>query len=166
MDRPRIRETKAALRAAAATRPDFGYRPVEDQQHVFGTQLLVRLQTVHRAERVAGDDREVRLELACAGGLEPSRGGAAAATWIFRGAESRRRRGRDVDIPRRRVAAAPLPRHGYSVDSRFARGCDLQGLPGGVNYRAEGGPTRSIADFTCSLTSNARSSSSCRFLRV
>ena len=28
-----------------------------------------------------------------------NRGDAAGATWIFRGNESRRRRGRDVDIP-------------------------------------------------------------------
>ena len=32
------------------------------------------------------------------------RGDAAGATWIFRGDESRRRRGRDVNIPWRRVA--------------------------------------------------------------
>ena len=31
--------------------------------------------------------------------METSRGAAAAATRIFRGDESRRRRGRDVDIP-------------------------------------------------------------------
>ena len=36
---------------------------------------------------------------------QTSRGDAAAATCIFRGDESRRRRGRDVCIPRRRVAA-------------------------------------------------------------
>ena len=31
---------------------------------------------------------------------------AGVATWTFRGDESRRRRGRDVDLPRRRDAAA------------------------------------------------------------
>ena len=36
---------------------------------------------------------------------QASRGGAAAATWIVHGDESRRRRGRDVDSPWRRVAA-------------------------------------------------------------
>ena len=40
---------------------------------------------------------------------QTSRGDAVAATWIFRGDESQRRRGRDVDLPRRRVAAT-LPR--------------------------------------------------------
>ena len=35
--------------------------------------------------------------------LETGRGGAAAATWTFLGDESRRRRGRDVDIPWRRI---------------------------------------------------------------
>ena len=36
--------------------------------------------------------------------LPTSRGDAAAATWIFRGDESRRRRGRDADIPWGKVA--------------------------------------------------------------
>ena len=43
-----------------------------------------------------------------------SRGAAAAGTRIFRGDESRRRRGRNADIPRRRVAA---PRRGYSAET-------------------------------------------------
>ena len=45
---------------------------------------------------------------------ETGRGAAAAATWIFRGGGSRRRRG--VDIPRRRVAAPPLLPRGYSAN--------------------------------------------------
>ena len=40
---------------------------------------------------------------------ETSRGAAAAATWIFRGDETRRGRGRAVDSQRRRVAATPRP---------------------------------------------------------
>ena len=44
---------------------------------------------------------------------ETGRGGGAATTWIFRG--SRRRRGHDMDISR--VAAAPRPRRGYSVEA-------------------------------------------------
>ena len=40
-----------------------------------------------------------------------------------RGDESRRRRGRDVAIPWRRVAAAPRPRRGYSVEA--SRGGDV-----------------------------------------
>ena len=36
-----------------------------------------------------------------------SRAEAAAATWRFRGDGSRRRRGRDADIPRGRIAAPP-----------------------------------------------------------
>ena len=35
-----------------------------------------------------------------------SRGGAAAATWIFRGVESRRRRGRDADVRSRPARAS------------------------------------------------------------
>ena len=45
-----------------------------------------------------------------------NRGDAAAATWIFSGDESRQRRGRDADIPWRRVAATPRPRRGYSAE--------------------------------------------------
>ena len=39
------------------------------------------------------------------------------AAWAFRGDESRRRRGCDVDIPWRRVAAAPRPRRGSSAET-------------------------------------------------
>ena len=46
---------------------------------------------------------------------ETCRGAAAAATRIFREAGSRRRRGRDADIPARLVAAPPRPRRGYSA---------------------------------------------------
>ena len=49
--------------------------------------------------------------------VETRRGGAAAATWLFRGDNSRRRRGRDVDVPGRRVAAAPRPRRARSVET-------------------------------------------------
>jgi len=42
--------------------------------------------------------------------VKTSRGGAAAAAWIFRGDETRRRRGRDAKSPRRRVAATPRTR--------------------------------------------------------
>ena len=49
--------------------------------------------------------------------LRTGRGDAVAATWIFRGGESRRRRGCDVDIPSRRAAAAPWLRRGYSVEA-------------------------------------------------
>ena len=47
-----------------------------------------------------------------------SRGAAAAGTRIFRGDESRRRRGRNADIPRRRVAGAPRLGRGYSAVTR------------------------------------------------
>ena len=47
------------------------------------------------------------------------RDGRVATNWsrIFRGDESRRRRGRDVDIPWRRVAAAPRVPRGNSVEN-------------------------------------------------
>ena len=48
--------------------------------------------------------------------LETRRGDAAAA-WMFRGDESRRRRSRDVEILWRRVAAPPRPLRGYSVEA-------------------------------------------------
>ena len=44
--------------------------------------------------------------------LSTSRGDAAAATWIIRGDQSRRRRGGDVDNSRRPVAATPRRRRG------------------------------------------------------
>ena len=47
-----------------------------------------------------------------AGVLITGRGDAAAPTWIFRGDESRRRRGSDVNIPRSRSQRRP----GYDVD--------------------------------------------------
>ena len=45
-------------------------------------------------------------------GYDTHRGDATAATWIVRGDESWRRRGYDVDIPWRQVAATPRPRRG------------------------------------------------------
>ena len=57
----------------------------------------------------------------CAGIPQTRRGGAAAAPWIFRGDESRRRRGCAVDIPRRRVAAA-TPRLGVRSRPAHAAG--------------------------------------------
>ena len=50
--------------------------------------------------------------------METSRADAAAATWIFGGDESRRRRGRDVDIRRRRVARL---RYGASTLETYRR---------------------------------------------
>ena len=47
----------------------------------------------------------------------PRRGAAAVAARTFRGGESRRCRGCDVDIPWRRVAASPRSRRRHSVDS-------------------------------------------------
>ena len=52
---------------------------------------------------------------------ETGRGTAAAATWTFRGGESRRRRGCHVDIPWRRVAATPRLRGGSSAAVGHAR---------------------------------------------
>ena len=42
-------------------------------------------------------------------------------TWIFRGDGSRRRRGRNVDILWRQVAATPRPRRGHSVETGARR---------------------------------------------
>ena len=49
--------------------------------------------------------------------VETGRGDAAVVTWIFRGDGSRRRRGYDVDIPWRPIAATPRLRRGYSVET-------------------------------------------------
>ena len=50
--------------------------------------------------RPRGYSRTGRCGAAAGYSAETGRGGAAATTWIFRGGESRRRRGYDVDIPR------------------------------------------------------------------
>ena len=65
---------------------------------------------IRQAQKSVGDERKrlidehrksmVRL-YAC--GADTGRGDAAAATWIFGGDESRRRRDRDVDVPSRPV---------------------------------------------------------------
>ena len=58
----------------------------------------------------------------------PWRRVAAATAWMFRGDETRRRRGRDVDRPWRRVAA-PRPQRGYSAEtSRGAVGASPRAL--------------------------------------
>ena len=44
--------------------------------------------------------------------ISPTNRGDAGMTWTLRGNKSRRRRGRDVDIPWRRVAATPRLRRG------------------------------------------------------
>ena len=54
-------------------------------------------------DAAAGDDRRCR-------------NAAAAASWTFRGDESRRRRRHELDIPWRRVAA-PRPRAGHPVET-------------------------------------------------
>ena len=60
---------------------------------------------------------------------EAARGDAAGASWIFRGGETRRRRGCLVDVPRRRDAATPRPRRGYSVAAAAAgRGRDVDAV--------------------------------------
>ena len=62
----------------------------------------------------------------CRAAIPPTnRGGAAAATWTFRGDESRRRRGRDVDIPWRpaRAAGTRTARSAVWPCRRSARAC-------------------------------------------
>ena len=54
-----------------------------------------------------------------------SRGDAAAATWLFRRDASRRRCGRDVDISWRRVAAALRLPLRFFVETRRRRGYDV-----------------------------------------
>ena len=63
--------------------------------------------------------------------METSRGDAAAATWLFRGDESRRRRGRDVDIPRSKE----------STGARLRYDDDDDDGSGDYYYDEAGGPT-------------------------
>ena len=72
--------------------------------------------------------------------VSTSRGHAAAAPWRFRGDESRRRRGRDVDLPWRRVAATP---RGYAAEaSRKAAAADIPWRPATRRGRGPGSGTR------------------------
>ena len=56
--------------------------------------------------------------------METGRGDAAAATWIFLGDGSRRRRGRDVDIPRRTGARLRYPSNETCVAAAIEAGTD------------------------------------------
>ena len=92
---------------------------------------------VRAAAAAAPERRDLATAVAARAGMETGRGDAAAATWIFRGDGSRRRRGRDADIPwrresrrrrgwdadipRRRVATTPRPRRGYSEGESWRR---------------------------------------------
>ena len=60
------------------------------------------------------------------------RGGAATATWIFRGDESRRRGGGDVDIPWRQVAPRyrSLDKLGLDSGAEFAVALDRSKMAG------------------------------------
>ena len=105
---------QAALGDAVVEGPRDAQRRVERRSKI----ALVDGDRVGRALAPASDDDRFRL-LALRGADIPrtSRDAAAAATWIFRGNKSRHRRGRDVDIPRRQVAAPPQPRRGYSSEA-------------------------------------------------
>ena len=65
---------------------------------------------------------------------ETSRGPAAAATWRFRGDESRQQRGCHVDIPRKRAHAAK-----ESAETDFAERNSTPAVYRGVHRRHRGG---------------------------
>ena len=67
----------------------------------FGPALVV-----DRLDRSARRSRAPRENQPRGHSVEASRGDTAAATWMFRGGESRRHRGCDVDVPWRRVDAS------------------------------------------------------------
>ena len=92
-----LRGVAAALRHVHARRVAHG--------DVYGHNVLVAGGSVRLGDFGAASYRGPCRDLF-------GRGDAAAATWIVRGDESRRRRGRDVDSPQSRVAATPRPRRG------------------------------------------------------
>jgi len=96
------REIDAAARAL---------RGAEDRGRL---SLFLRPDDLRGAD-AAAQTRDVRRAVARAADLFPET--QQAATWIFRGDESRRRRGRDADIPWRRVAAASWLLRGYSMET-------------------------------------------------
>ena len=68
-------------------------------------------------------------------GRTSKRAAAPAATWIFRGDESRRRRGRDVDIPRRRASRR---RYGASALLRGSRASRVALFDADVDFVVDG----------------------------
>ena len=122
-----------ASRAAAAATCDIPWRRVADRRsEVFYNQIRMRAMSLATFSNRAADlgviGTAIPMQIAWGwSGMyawhvrradipQTSRGDAAAGTWIFRGGESRRHRGQDVDSPWRRVAAAPWLRRGYSVE--------------------------------------------------
>ena len=95
--------------------------------HHVMARLLARLGPFHRLfDTPAMYVRRAELPKA-------SRGDAAAATWIFRGDESRRRRGGDVDILWRRVAATPRRGRGhFRGGEHHAAGTRCSAAPTGI----------------------------------
>ena len=70
--------------------------------HVLGGAALVPRRARSRVPLRLGRQKPERVPVFCRADFPlMNRGYAAAAAWIFRGDESWRRRGRDVDIPRR-----------------------------------------------------------------
>ena len=72
-----------------------------------------------------------------------------AATWIFCGDQSRRRRGRDADILWRRVAATPRPRRGDSVETSRGDAAAATWIFHGDGPRHRRATSRSDAAATC-----------------
>ena len=95
------------------------------------TKLVTRSDGYEGDASVAAEvaDNLDQLGVSCfrrAGIPRTGRGDAAAATWKFRGDESRRRRGCDADILRRRVAATPWLRRGNSAETRRGDAVDIR----------------------------------------
>ena len=101
-----------ASRDPVSTNAPRRYTPVSTNALVGGFELLVKVYpdgalSRHLSEMALGDTVEfshipknVKTQYFRRADVpQTSRGDAAAATWIFREDESRRRRGRDVDIP-------------------------------------------------------------------
>ena len=91
----------------------------DDDALVFRAQHLHDLAAAVRPADATGFDdfrgvgaRGRPLDFRRADILQTVRGAVAATTWIIRGGGSRRRRGHDVNISWRRVAARPRPRRG------------------------------------------------------
>ena len=98
-----------------------------------------------RAPDLARSDRDRSRSL-----VRRSRAGAVQA---FRGDESRRRRDRDADIPRRRVARAAAARRRRSppASKHVVEGCRRSGTDAGPSRRAGVWLTRDVARLTCEM---------------
>ena len=97
---------------AAARELDRALKFAPDNPKVLDHKAAMLCDQGRMDEGIALFERLVAERFRRAEPPKTGRGDAAAGTWMVRGDETRRRRGRDVDGPWRRDAATPRPGRG------------------------------------------------------